>query len=199
MNPIYAEADSLVKELAPMCRRIEIAGSLRRFKESPKDIEIVAIPDTIQQPNLFGEVAEVPADPRRWFEHLALWQLYNGLGKCHGPKWWKLVHKSMHNGAGANLYCDLFLTTERDWGVTMVIRTGPGEFGKELMILARRRGLLVEQNQLWREHRNNKKEVMPTLTEQAFFEALGLPYIEPEARTLKILARARAPVRGRQL
>ena len=37
-------ADSVLQELKPHCERIEIAGSIRRKKEYPNDIEIVSIP-----------------------------------------------------------------------------------------------------------------------------------------------------------
>ena len=37
-------ANSVLKELKPYCERIEIAGSIRRQKPDPNDIEIVAIP-----------------------------------------------------------------------------------------------------------------------------------------------------------
>ena len=37
-------ADSVLQKLKPHCERIEIAGSIRRKKANPNDIEIVAIP-----------------------------------------------------------------------------------------------------------------------------------------------------------
>jgi len=37
-------AEALVELLAPACERIEIAGSVRRKKLNPNDIEIVAVP-----------------------------------------------------------------------------------------------------------------------------------------------------------
>jgi DNA polymerase/3'-5' exonuclease PolX len=37
-------AEALVELLTPACQRIEIAGSIRRKKLYPNDIEVVAIP-----------------------------------------------------------------------------------------------------------------------------------------------------------
>ena len=46
MTLAYAQqmAEALVELLAPACERIEIAGSVRRGKARPNDVEIVAIP-----------------------------------------------------------------------------------------------------------------------------------------------------------
>lgn len=37
-------AEDLVRELAPLCERIEIAGSIRRMKYVVNDIDLVVIP-----------------------------------------------------------------------------------------------------------------------------------------------------------
>ena len=37
-------AEKVVSQLSPYCERIEIAGSVRREKPFPKDVEIVCIP-----------------------------------------------------------------------------------------------------------------------------------------------------------
>ena len=37
-------AEALVELLAPACERIEIAGSIRRKKPNPNDVEVVAAP-----------------------------------------------------------------------------------------------------------------------------------------------------------
>ena len=59
-----AQAFNLAEELriglAPLCERIEVAGSIRRRRPQVKDIELVAIPkwaevpDDSVQPSLFG-------------------------------------------------------------------------------------------------------------------------------------------------
>ncbi|MEM4325979.1 MAG: hypothetical protein QXU40_01635 [Candidatus Pacearchaeota archaeon] len=37
-------AERIVKRLSPFCKKIEIAGSIRRKKKNPRDIDIVLIP-----------------------------------------------------------------------------------------------------------------------------------------------------------
>ena len=47
-------ADYLLKQLKPHCEKIEIAGSIRRLKQTGiKDVELVAIPKT-EKSGLFG-------------------------------------------------------------------------------------------------------------------------------------------------
>ena len=45
-------AESIVEQLRPNCKRVEIAGSIRRTNQTVGDIEIVAIPKII--PDIFG-------------------------------------------------------------------------------------------------------------------------------------------------
>lgn len=58
-------AEELVLLLGPACRRIEIAGSLRRKMPVVHDIDLVvwAVYDDKQQPGLFGEVLTLRAGP----------------------------------------------------------------------------------------------------------------------------------------
>ena len=48
-------AGKVVDELAPVCERIEIAGSIRRKKPTIGDVEIVCIPKLVTATNLLGE------------------------------------------------------------------------------------------------------------------------------------------------
>ena len=58
MTLAYARdlAEALVELLRPACQRIEIAGSIRRGKARPNDIEIVAVPRWRGQVTLMGGV-----------------------------------------------------------------------------------------------------------------------------------------------
>lgn len=191
MNTIHQLAQDLCDTLAPGCERIEIAGSIRRGKPDPKDIELVAIPrvsDEMQELDLFGNVtATIECNHL----HNALQQLYaNGTGAWtldpdlprNGPKYKRLKYWGQ-----PPVCCDLFITTPESWGVIFTIRTGPGDFSKELVTRARRLSMQVDGGQLWRTHRDGKRDVVPTPTEAAFFEALGLPYLVPAERTTQAL------------
>ncbi|GAG61632.1 unnamed protein product, partial [marine sediment metagenome] len=40
-------AEAVVKQLSPYCKKIAVAGSVRRKKPWPKDIDLVLIPDDL--------------------------------------------------------------------------------------------------------------------------------------------------------
>lgn len=192
-------AKSLIDILAPGCERVEIAGSLRRGKTNPKDIEIVAIPSITERPirDMFG----VEYDSES-FNHLEAVLYTACLGdwaydltvKRNGPRYKRLRHAS-------GIACDLFIADVRRWGAIYAIRTGPGEFSQTLVTRAHKLGMFVDGG-LLHHHRRAYREtgdghatiplpcekgeacplVIPTLTEEAFFSALGVRWIAPELR-----------------
>lgn len=46
---VLSLSKKILKELKPLCKKIEIAGSIRRGKPNPKDIDIVLIPKDKQK------------------------------------------------------------------------------------------------------------------------------------------------------
>lgn len=179
---IHNLAAELVAELSPACERIEIAGSIRRGKSNPKDIEIVCIPriSGFQEYDMFGMQVESP-------EHSELVKAVNVITskgdwefdpevKRNGIKYKRLRH------IDTRICCDLFITSPECWGVIFSIRTGPGDYSRELVTRARRMGMVVEGGNLYRTHRDNRRELIPTPEEEDFFKALGLEWIEPGNR-----------------
>lgn len=200
-------ACSLKSHLAPGCERIEIAGSIRRGKPNPKDIEIVCIPAIvpIHQIEMFGAgVAPVTTDGQIRLFDAALENLLAGGAWAfdrklprNGKRYKRLVH--VESGTP----CDLYVTDARRWGVIFVLRTGPGDFSKSLVVRAGRLGMFVDDGLLHRHRRQYGKDDKPlpcprgeacsliveTPGELDFFAALGLPFIEPEDRRVEKLAR----------
>lgn len=73
---------------------------------------------------------------------------------------------------------DIFWCSRENWGNIFLIRTGPWEFSKWIMgTRARIRGLIHNEGYLWR-----GSERLCCLEEKDVFEAVGLPYIEPNER-----------------
>lgn len=208
MKTIHELAQELRDALAPGCEKIAIAGSIRRGKADPKDIELVAIPrltDEMHELDLFGNrVGTIVCDHL----HNTLQRLYaNGTGAWtldpdlprNGPKYKRLRHIE------SGVCCDLFIVTAASWGVQLAIRTGPGDFSKELVTRARRKGWHVTGGRLHKhpvvlrttasgnvvDKECEKGDACPltaaTPDEAAFFAALGLPYLEPTERTVKTL------------
>jgi len=196
-----ALAQQLVEALAPICERIQIAGSVRRGKEECKDLEIVAIAryERQQTMDLFGDVAEsatVNVLEQRLpslFE-LGEWGLDLVLRR-NGPRYKRLLHYP------TGMCCDLFIVPRAGWGGAMVIRTGPAEFSRAVVTLALRQGKHVADGYLLHDHAKLKDAcpkgadcvlIIPTLDETAFLAALGLPWVEPEDRTLELTERERS-------
>ena len=176
--------------LEPGCDRIEIAGSVRRGKPEPHDLEIVLIPKRtfVQTGNLFGEMSELELDH---FEPAlrdvlagGRWE-FDPLIKRNGPRYKRL--REVQTG----MCCDLFMATLAGWGGALAIRTGPAEFSQGLVTLALRQGKHVADGYLIHGHpkpeggcpkRSRCPLILPTLSEEAFFSALGLQWCEPRDR-----------------
>jgi len=195
-------AELLILDLLPGCTRVEIAGSVRREKPEPHDLEIVAIPKSSFVPtgNLFGEMSELECDH---FEPAFMsllergeWELDPVL-KRDGPHYKRLRHVT------SGMCADVFLTTKRGWGGAMAIRTGPADFSQALVTLARRQGKHMADGYLVHGHPKPRRQISgfddreeeypcpkggscplitPTLEEIEFLSALGLPWIEPAQR-----------------
>jgi len=169
---------SLLEMLRPGCDRIEIAGSIRRGKVQPKDIELVAIPKIHHTADLFGTEYHTDMLSERIQDFCGHvddeWGFDQAL-KRNGPKYKRLRH-------ARGVCCDLFITDADQWGAQFVIRTGPAEFSHMLVTRALRLGMKQEDGRLWRIHRDDTKTVIPTPEEVDYLKALGLPWIEPEQR-----------------
>lgn len=165
-------ADRIIKELAPVCAKIEIAGSIRRQKQTIGDIEIVCIPK--QQADLFGNAGASLLDPE--LEILAQEERI-----IKGDKWGQ-KYKKFHIPAMPELGVDLFITTPEEWGYTFTIRTGGKEFSHMCVTPKQQGGFLpghlrVGGCRLW-----EGDKALDTSEEIYFLSALGLGWIEPEAR-----------------
>jgi DNA polymerase/3'-5' exonuclease PolX len=63
----------------------------------------------------------------------------------------------------------------------MAIRTGPAEFSKQLMMIAKRRGYRCEDGEL-KDVRRKLGAPVYTPGERDFFKTIGVAWKEPEAR-----------------
>jgi DNA polymerase/3'-5' exonuclease PolX len=150
MTPEYARgmAGALVDLLSPACVRIEIAGSVRRQKANPNDIEIVAVPrinEMKQAPaatiDLFGnrQVVPVTVETRNDLDVMCDLLLAQGtLEKWPDSRgqhcWGTGIKRTVFFRGQDYAPVDLFQVIEpRQWGVIYAIRTGPGDFNKLLV------------------------------------------------------------------
>jgi DNA polymerase/3'-5' exonuclease PolX len=193
MIDIRQLADELVEALRPGCERIALAGSLRRSKAQPRDIEICAVPlretgyasvDLFGDPydfrddSLLDETIEVVIATSAWD--------FDTNVRRNGPKYKRLLdHRT-------GVACDLFIADADNWGNIFTIRTGPGDFSQALVTRARRLGLKQDGGYLWRTHRDGTRTVVVCREELDYFAALQVPWLEPAARTVDALRRVTA-------
>lgn len=180
-----AEAEALANDLAELlrhgCRRIVIAGSIRRRRAYVGDIDLVCEPAIDITRDLFGD--ETGKLDR--LDALCNWLESEGvLAKrldVNGRACWGLgLKRAMFKGVPV----DMQAVTDPDvWGSWLLIRTGPAEFNKRLVTQQAQGGLLPNDMRFrdgFRLHGGLRR--IPTPTEESVFEALGMTYVRPEER-----------------
>ena len=145
-------AEAIVKRLKPYCKKIAVAGSVRRKKEWVNDIDFVLIPDDLW--NLHHEI--------------------KGLGqfKVGGSKIMRVMVGTTQ--------VDFYFADEKTWATLLLIRTGSAENNIRLATRAKRMGwhLSASGDGLFNE---NGRRIAGD-TEISIYNALGLPYQRPEER-----------------
>jgi len=145
-------AEAIVAKLKPYCKKIEVAGSIRRRQPWVKDIDICLI----------------PSDP---------WNLHHeikGMGQVRISG-----NKIMRVMVGSE-QVDLYFADETTWATLFLIRTGSTENNIRLCLRAKQRGwhLAADGSGLF----NEAGQRIAGDSEQSIYEALGLPYQEPWER-----------------
>lgn len=153
-------ANRILNELKPYCDRIEIAGSIRREKPEPNDIEIVAIPKPYEVGLFESGIAKV----------VNRWEKVKGELPC------KYTQRILPDG----IKLDLFFAQPENWGLIFTIRTGSAGFSHN--VLAKgwvSRGFKSENGMLF-------KGGMPIYVREEIdlFHLIGLEYCEPKYRIL---------------
>lgn len=179
--------------LAGACSRIQIAGSIRRQKDMVKDIEIVCAPlSEIALYRRCDELLRLGLFQKRKNSrgHTIAW------GNRFRAVWFKPNLSESVELANGFIPLDLFIVLpDRQWGPTMLIRTGPGDANQALVTAE------------WMKNSNGDQGVLPpgmkfqdgailrggveldTPEEWDVFSALGLPYISPLDRSVEMYQR----------
>jgi len=145
-------AKEVIKQLSLYCKRIQVAGSIRRRKPEVNDVDIVLIPDNL------------------WNPHQEIMRL--GKVKMGG-------NKIMCVTVGL-AQIDLYFAEPETWATLLLIRTGSKENNIRLAMLAKKRGwhLAASGDGLF----NEEGERIAGDTEQSIYGALGIPYQLPQER-----------------
>lgn len=161
-------AEKIKAVLESSCERVEIAGSIRRQKPDVGDIELLVIPKYI------AGVDMLDAKIKTLIHFDMLGYRLNKLGsKVYGPKNKLLVH--LPSGIGV----DIFSTTEDEWPVSLVVRTGGKSTNQEIATRALERGMKFRA---YGDGFDTPDGHLPCRSEQEVFQAVGLRYLAPEER-----------------
>jgi len=204
----YTRAEAIAADITallwPFVEQIEIAGSIRRRKPVVSDIELVCIPRIERTAtDLFGN-AFVETD----FLHSAC-ERYTANGtfahrldkngrRSFGERYKRLLH--VESGIALDLFS---VKAPAQWGVVFAIRTGSAEFTQRFVTSQLIGGalpacMLVRDGCLYchvngadlpvdsearRKYPAGWLVEIPTPTEREFFDAIGMDWVEPEARS----------------
>jgi len=118
-------ADKVAKSIRPFCRRVKIAGSIRRKKANPRDIDIIII----------------PKNKERLVEFM--------------KKKWKYVQGGEHESTWRieGVKVELYYTVPEEWGATLLAYSSKKGSGIGLRIIARTKGFKLNQHGLFRGNR----------------------------------------------
>mgnify|MGYP003619576969 CR=1 FL=1 len=159
-------AERLVAALGPYCRRVEIAGSLRRQRDMVGDIEIVAIPR--RPTDLFSQEMDGPTLLDRFLDEQGV-----PFGK-RGQKFQQFRY--------GRYSVDLFLPTVDTWGSVFTIRTGSAEFTKWLVTSRAAGGACPDEVNFHGGRLYAHGRLLATPEESDVFNAVGLAYVPPAER-----------------
>ena len=145
-------AEAVVKRLSPYCKKIAVAGSVRRKKPWVNDIDLVLIPND-------------------------LWDFHNELMKLGSLK---MSGKKILRVMVGSIQIDIYVASEETWATLLLIRTGSAENNIRLASLAKKRGwhLAASGDGLF----NERGERIAGDTERSIYDALDVPWQEPEER-----------------
>jgi len=151
-------ADQVLSDLKPHCDRIEIAGSIRREKEYPNDIEIVAIPKPYGTDLFESGIATV----------INKWEKIKGELPC------KYTQRLLPEG----IKLDIFFASPENWGLIFAIRTGSADFSHKVLASGwSRLGYKSKGGILFR----RGKQIL-VKEEIELFDLLSMKYIDPKER-----------------
>ncbi len=143
-------------ESFPEVKKVEIAGSIRRKKETIGDIDILVVspkPERVTE-----RFIRLP-----WIDHVY------GSGPAK-------TNVRLKNGLDA----DLRIVPEQSFGAALNYFTGSKEHNVALREIAIQKGLKLNEYGLYR-----GKRMIAGKTEEEVYRALGLRYIEPELREMR--------------
>ena len=154
-NSFLVVASTVISGISPFVRKSIVAGSIRREKEFPDDIDVLIIMK--KKFNLYDIRNFVVEN----FNATINWSGYN--------KMQAVIY---------DIKVDFKVTTYQEWGAALLYFTGSGEFNMRMRAIAKSKGLKLNEYGLWR----NENEIIESKDERKIFKALEMNYLEPNKR-----------------
>lgn len=183
LHPAITLAERIVRELAPACDRIEIAGSIRRARSEVNDIDLVILPklgklDAIKQ--RCKERCRVISDGRQNF--------ISALRIAPGEEFQLDIFFAKRPES------DLLESKPGNFGSLLLCRTGSKEHNIKLAQLAKDRDMAWKVYQglfaggAWELQGQESVyvggQIIASETEEDIFKALGVPFVPPVLREM---------------
>jgi DNA polymerase (family 10) len=137
--------------------KINVAGSLRRMKETIRDVDILVI-------------SSKPENVMDYFTKMPLVKDVLAKGKTKSTV-------ILENG----LQVDVRVVNDREFGSAMQYFTGSKEHSISLRRIAIKKGLKISEYGVFKK-KSGKERVIARKTEKSVYGSLGMGYIEPELR-----------------
>ncbi len=156
----FAVAEQIVKLLkeSGLCEQCEIAGSLRRRKESIGDIDILVTSKHVEK------VMDV----------FCTFELVDRV-LARGP-----TRSSVHLSMGIN--SDLRVVDKDAFGAALLYFTGSKEHNIHVRRIGNDHGFTINEYGIYKGTAESKGKLMASRTEEDVYKIVGLPYIVPELR-----------------
>lgn len=157
-------ADEFIGLISNYCKKVEIAGSVRRKRSSVNDIDVVVIP----KPEFFSKLSRLNA--------MGNLQLL-GHKYCQNTMWY-----SLESVFFKGVIIDIYSATDEDFDIAMLVWTGSDKHNIHLVSLAKKKGLsfTTDDEGIWGIYKNGER--LTNNTEESVYQVLGLSYHKPEDR-----------------
>ncbi len=152
LSVAYNESKGIRKELKSLCKKIKVAGSLRRMKESIGDIDILVSPKKNKKSKVIKK--------------------YLSFGKKIVKGKTKI---SIRLESGIN--SDLRIIKEKSWGAALQYFTGSKDHNVNVRKIAKSKGYKLSEYGLFK-----NEKIVAGKTEKEIYDKIGLQFVPPELR-----------------
>jgi len=201
---------AIASELSPLCHRLEVAGSIRRHRTEPGDIDIVCIPKRQETKDLLGSTVSTTNAVLEWSRSYA--EKCKGQLTGPGDQVPRIISGGEREGKQLILQLrkcqlDLWFATEANFATRLLMRTGSKEHNIWLATRLTERGMhwfpyegITTLEALRAANINpslpgaadqavSANLIMPAGTESDLYGYAGIDLIAPENRELPWLAK----------